>query len=135
MAKCDRSDLQSSIQAPLSPIENYILGLEGQQRAIVQFLHLRISEHHGLVSKLSYKIPMYYRRTWVCYLNPLKNGGIELAFAKGHRLSNEQGILSMKKRKYVAGVELSDISKIPESEIDEIIQEALILDDLFTKQG
>lgn len=117
----------------MSPIEDFILGLEGQQRAIVQFLHQRISEHHGLAGKLSYKIPVYYRKTWVCYLNPLKKGGVELAFAKGLRLSNDQGILSMKKRKYVAGVDLYDISEIPERQIDEIIQEALILDDLYQK--
>ena len=115
----------------MTPIENFALGLEGQQRAIVQFLHHRISEHHGLVGKLSYKIPVYYRRTWVCYLNPLKKGGVELAFAKGHRLSNDQKILSMKKRKYVAGIDFFDISEIPERKIDEIIQEALILDDMF----
>lgn len=76
---------------------------------------------------------MYYRRTWVCYLNPLKRGGIELAFAKGHQLSNEQGILSMKERKYVAGVELLDVTSIPERAVDEVIQEAIILDDLYGK--
>ncbi|MEP1095823.1 MAG: DUF1801 domain-containing protein [Cyclobacteriaceae bacterium] len=117
----------------MSTIEDLILGLNGQQRAIVQFLHHRIGGHHGLVGKISYSIPVYYQKTWVCYLNPLKKGGIELAFAKGHRLSNEQGILSRKKRKYVAGIELFDIATIPEKEIDEIIQEAIILDDLFGK--
>ncbi len=117
----------------MSIIENFTLGLKGQQKAIIQFLHQRINEHHGLEIKMNYEIPMYYRKSWVCYLNPIKKDGVELAFIKGHRLSNEQGILSMKNRKLVAGIELFDVNAIPTKAIDEIIQEAIILDDLYKK--
>lgn len=117
----------------MNSVEDYALGLEGEQKAIVQFLHHRITEHHGLMVQLKFDIPMYSRKSWICYMNPIKKGGIELAFVNGHLLSNEQGILSMKKRKYVAGIDLFHISEIPEKAIDEIIQEAIILDDLGKK--
>ncbi len=117
----------------MSGIEHFKLALQGQQKAIVTYLHHRIIERHGLEIKMNYEIPMYYRKSWVCYLNPIKKNGIELAFIKGHRLSNEQGLLSMKNRKLVAGIDLFDVSEIEEREIDEIIQEAIILDDLYKK--
>ena len=114
----------------MKAIENFILGLDGQQKAIVSYLHHRLADHHGLIQDIKYEIPMYYRKSWVCYMNPIKNDGIELAFLNGHKLSNVQGILNNKKRKMVAGIDLYEVSKIPERQIDEIIQEAIILDDL-----
>ncbi len=117
----------------MSLIEDFTLGLEGQQKAIITYLHHRITDHHGLMIKMNYEIPMYYQKSWVCYLNPIKKDGVELAFIKGHRLSNEQGILSMKNRKLVAGIDLFDVTDIPIKQIDEIIQEAIILDDLYKK--
>jgi hypothetical protein len=113
----------------LKTIENFILGLDGQQKAIVSYLHHRLSDYHELIPKIRFNIPMYYRKSWVCYINPIKNEGIELAFLNGHKLSN-QGILNSKKRKMVAGIDLYKVSEIPERQIDEIVHEAIILDDL-----
>lgn len=115
----------------MKSIENFILGLDGQQKAIVSFFHSHLTDYHDLQGKISYNIPVYYRKSWVCYLNPIKNNGIELAFTKGHRLSNEQQLLNRKNRKYVAGIDLYEITEIPEKSIDEIIQEALIIDQLY----
>ena len=111
-------------------VETFILGLDGQQKAIVSFLHHRLTNHHDLIPKIIFKIPMYYRKSWVCYLNPIKNDGIELAFLNGKSLSNEQGLLNCKGRKMVCGIDLLDIGCVPEKSIDEIVQEALILDGL-----
>lgn len=114
----------------MNGINQFILGLDGQQKAIVSCLHQRLTDYHGLIQHIKYEIPMYYRRSWVCYLNPIKNNGIELAFLNGYKLSNDQGILNRKNRKLVAGIDLYEVSKIPERQIDEIVQEAIILDDL-----
>lgn len=130
MGQCDWPHLQPRFQTSLSAINDFILGLDGQQKAIVSYLHQRLSDHHGLSQDIRYKIPMYSQKTWVCYLNPIKNNGIELAFAKGHLLSNDQGILLQKKRRFVAGIDLYNVNKIPEKSIDEIVQEALILDSI-----
>lgn len=114
----------------MSTIGDFILGIDGQQKAIVSYLHQRLVEYHGLKQDIKYEIPMYRNRKWVCYMNPIKKNGIELAFVKGYLLSNEQKLLDQKKRKYVAGIDIYHISEIRERAIDEIIQEALILDDL-----
>ena len=115
----------------MKTVENFILGLDGQQKAIVSFLHQHLTQQHDLMPKISFNVPMYYKRKWVCYLNPVKNDGIELAFVKGHRLSNEQGLLQSKKRKRISGIELYDVGSIPLRAIDEIVKEALIVDQLY----
>jgi hypothetical protein len=115
----------------LNTIVDFISELDGQQKVLVSYLHQRLTDYHGLTQDIRHEIPMYYRKTWVCYLNPIKNDGIELAFSKGHQLSNDQGILVSKKRKFVSGIDLYDIAEIPEKSVDEIVQEALILDNLF----
>lgn len=109
-------------------VEDFMLGLDGQQKAIVSFLHHRLINDHNLIPKIRYNIPMYYRKSWVCYLNPIKNDGIELVFLKGNELSNSQGLLQNKGRKVVAGIDMYDVQIISERAIDEIVQEALILE-------
>ena len=54
---------------------------------------------------------------------------MELAFFRGSKLSNQQGLLSAKGRKLVAGIDLFDIN-IELTLVDQIINEAIILDDL-----
>lgn len=117
----------------MSSIENYILDLEGQQKAIVNVLHSYLLNATDLRGNISYGIPMYRRKSWVCYLNPIKKNGVEMAFTRGFRLSNEQGILNRKGRKLVAGIDLYDVSLIPMEAINQIVQEALLLDDLGLK--
>lgn len=117
----------------MKTIENYILELEGQQKAIINVLHYHLMETTDLRASISYGIPMYRRKSWVCYLNPIKNDGVEMCFGRGHSLSNEQGILDMKGRKLVAGISLFDVGDLPMKAIDEIVQEALILDDMGKK--
>ena len=82
----------------------------------------------GVTSKLRYKIPFYDKKSWICYLNPIKKSGVELAFVRGNELSNQQGILDFKGRKQVAGIEIFDSKHLPLDELREIINEALILD-------
>ena len=93
------------------------------------YLDDRLVNHHGLRSTISYGVPMYSMKSWICYLNPQKKGGIELCFTRGVDLSNEQGLLDLRGRKMVAGVYFHHLSEIPERVLDEIIQEALIIDE------
>ncbi len=82
-----------------------------------------------VVAKIRYRVPFYFRKSWVCYLNPIKNHGIEIAFIRGNELSNEQGILQAKNRKQVHGVEVFDYNALPLKALQEVIQEALLLDE------
>ncbi|MEM9921408.1 MAG: DUF1801 domain-containing protein [Bacteroidota bacterium] len=110
-------------------VEDFILDREGQQQSILQYLHELLLMHPEIDAKISYRIPFYYRKSWICYLNPLKKDGVEMVFTRGNELSNTQGILQSKGRKQVAGIELSSVEEIPTESILEIIQEALLLDE------
>ena len=113
----------------MKTIQNFILGLDGQQKAIVSYLHNLLINEHDLNGKISYNVPFYYRKSWICYLNSLKDGGVELAFTRANELSNDQGILNFKGRKQVAGIDFYKVSDIPERLINEILNESIILDD------
>ncbi len=88
-----------------------------------------MTDFPGVTPKLRYGIPFYYKKSWICYLNPLKNNGVELAFTRANELSNEQGLLNFKKRKQVAGIEIYNLKNFPASSIEEIVNEALLLDE------
>ena len=114
----------------MNNVDYFMLELDGPQKTIVSYLHQKLTDHHGLIGKLRYKIPFYYQKSWVCYLNPIKPDGIELVFLKGSQLSNEQGILASRNRKLVSGIMLFDLSNVQKLPLDEIIQEAMLLDEL-----
>ena len=104
------------------------MGYDGHQKAVLNYFHQLLTSEIGLIDKIKYKIPFYYLKSWVCYLNPKKDEGTELAFTRGNELSNDQGLLLAYDRKQIRGITFYKISEIPAREIREIIQEALILD-------
>jgi hypothetical protein len=114
----------------MTQVEDFISQQTGEPQRIMQYLHNVLGHDLGLVDKIRYRIPFYYHKSWICYINPIKHNGVELAFLRGNELSNEQGILDFKGRKQVAGIELRTFSEIPRAAIYEIIQEALILDEI-----
>jgi len=109
-------------------VENFILSREGKQREVMNHLHYLLTETYNLGPKIKFGIPFYYRKHWVCYLNPLKGGLVELVFLRGNELSNEQGILNGKNRKMVKGIEIAAMHDVPENHLHEIINEAILLD-------
>ncbi len=114
----------------MQDVENYIYQFEGNQKEVIMYFHNLLTNDFNLSSKIRYKIPFYDIKSWICYLNPLKNGKIELAFIRGNELSNHQGMLNSKGRKQVYGIEFAKISDIPITEVNEIINEAIILDSI-----
>ena len=110
-------------------VESFIYTFEGQQRTLMLYLHNLLFSGFNLVAKMRYGIPFYYRKSWICYLNPTKKGIVELAFPRGNELSNEQGLLSDKGRKQVFSVAFDNVAAIPNEVINEIIQEAILLDE------
>ena len=113
----------------MSPAELFISEKEGEQQAILDLLHNLLIGFPEMEDKIRYKIPFYYRRSWICYLNPLKDGGVELAFTRANELSNESGILDFKNRKQIAGITINRVEDIPMEEISAVIMEALLLDE------
>ena len=114
----------------MDPVSGYIDQLPANQKPIMLFLDELLRDFPGVTSKLRYKIPFYYKRSWICYLNPITQNGVELAFIRGNELSNEQGVLDFKQRKQVAGIALYQLDDLPLTSINEVINEALLLDEM-----
>ena len=113
----------------MTEVDNFIYQFDRNQREVMLYLHDLLTLDLNLTEKIRFKIPFYYGKSWICYLNPLKNGKIEFAFARGNELSNYQGILDNKGRKQVYSIEFEKISEIPSKQLNEIIQESILLDE------
>ena len=113
----------------MTDVNSYIDNLPRNQRSLILMLHEWILEYPRITSKIRYGIPFYYGKTWICYLNPIKEQGVELAFVRGNELSNVQGILDTKGRKQVAGLEMFNQEEVPFQTLNEVLTEALILDE------
>lgn len=109
-------------------LENYTAALTPAQSALMELLHREICGLPGIVMKERYKLPFYYGRSWICYLNPIKKEGIELAFTRGNELSNPHGILEHRSRKQIAGIICMDIKNLPLDFIRDTLFEAIELD-------
>jgi hypothetical protein len=110
-------------------VESFFDDFEGQQADILWFLHRQILNYPAVHGKIRFKIPFYDRKSWICYLNPLKNGQVELAFIRGSELSDYGGWLQTRGRKQVTGALISHIDEIPHELLHAALQEALHLDD------
>ena len=113
----------------MSEVEDFIYQFEGSQHEVMLHFHNLLTMDLNLTEKIRFKIPFYYGKSWICYLNPTKSGKIEFAFVRGNELSNYQGILDNKGRKQVYSIEFEGVSEIPNEQINEIIQEAILLDE------
>lgn len=82
----------------------------------------------GIVMRERYKLPFYFGRSWICYLNPQKKGGIELAFTRGNELEDVSGLLRFRGRKQIAGVVFEKAADIPEEHVRSLFTEACALD-------
>lgn len=112
----------------MNEVENFIYEKEGAQRELLMYFHSLFTDRLGLTAKIRYKIPFYYQKSWICYLNPKKDGKLDLAFIRANELSNASGLLQAKDRKQIASIELDPHTEIPEEAILEIMTEALELD-------
>lgn len=120
----------------MNEVDLFILEKEGHQQAVLQFLNDLMMSNSEIIQKIRYKIPFYYRKSWICYLNPnKKTGEVEIVFLRGNELSNEQGLLEAKGRKQVRGVTFGEVKDIPVETLIEVIQEAIWLDDTVPYQS
>ncbi len=113
----------------MKTVEDFIMRHEGNQKEVMLYFHTLLNSFPTVSSAIKYNIPFYDQNTWVCYLNPLKNGKVALCFLRGYELSNEQGLLENKGRKQVMSVDFGTVDEIPKNTIREIINEALFLDE------
>lgn len=93
------------------------------------FFHQLFTAEFLLTDKITFGNPCYYKKSWICYLKPLKKGKVELAFMRGNELSNSQGILKSNGRKQLRSIEISDFKEIQLDLIKEVLNEAIFLDE------
>lgn len=113
----------------MTTVQDFILNTSGKQKAILQYLDTIITEHSKITSKIKYKIPFYYLKNWVCYLNPRKDESVDLCFIRGNELADENNVLEFRNRKQVKSIIFFDAKEIPFKIISNILQEAFILDE------
>ncbi len=113
----------------MTEVENLIYQFDNPQREIMLFFHHMLTKEYALTGKITFKNPCYYNKSWICYLKPLKNEKIELAFMRGNELSNNQGILKSSVRKQLRSIEFSTLKEIPVDTIKEVFHEAILLDE------
>jgi len=118
----------------MNELENFIYQYENEQRSIMLYLHNLFTDELGLFEKMRFKIPFYFQKSWICYLNPLKNEGIECCFLRANELAKND-LLDFKERKQVAGITIYKVKEIPETELKIILQEAILLDEQVPYQS
>ena len=112
----------------MTEVTAYITGLDGMQRKLMQVLHDLILSQFDFQTKIRYRVPFFYNKSWICYMNPIKNEGVELCFLRGNELANADGILDFKDRKQVGGISYYTLADIDTHSPIQILHEALILD-------
>jgi len=113
----------------MTDVENLIHQLDKSQKEILLFFHHLLTNDYMLIDKITFKSPGYYKNSWICYLKPLKNGHVELAFFRGNELSNSQGLLKSNGRKQLRSVEISELNEALLKTIKQIVNEAILLDE------
>lgn len=126
----------------MKTVENLITELPPHEAEMMKALGgiiLSCSPH--ITQKLTYNVPFFYGHSRICYTWPssipwgkVPKNGVLLGMCRGHLLSNEQGILEMEGRKEVVSVTFFSPSEINEGIIREIINEAIIIDEMIAKE-
>lgn len=109
--------------------QEFILDFPGKQGEVLQYLHDMLMSFPEMESKIRYRVPFFYRRSWIVYLNPKKGELVELCFLRANEMSNEQGLLDFKDRTQVAGVTYGSVKEIDDAVLWEVVQEAILLDE------
>ena len=112
--------------------QDYIYNLEdANQQAIFQYLHDVLISYPSIETKIRYKVPFYFCKNWICYLNPKKESSVELVFLRANEFSHTTPFLDFKDRKQVAGIIYHALSDINEEILHQVLEEALMIDDMI----
>lgn len=118
-------------------IEDFIESQEEHIKNLLwQLRHTILKSHPKMKERFLFNTAMFGVKNELCYFVILKkNLGVEVGFHRGFQLSNEQGLLESKKRKFIHGVTFRNLEdfKMKEASFNEILQEAIILDDINEK--
>jgi hypothetical protein len=118
-------------------VDDFIDHQQPHMQQLMQKLRgLILNTHPKTIEHLEINIPMFKVKQDVCYfgkIHPIK--GLEVCFLRGFQLSNDQGLLEAKGRKYIHGITFANSNDLKSKEVAflEILNEALILDEINEK--
>jgi hypothetical protein len=102
--------------------------LTDNQQQLMMHLNELLENEFQLSRKMRFKLPFYFKNSWICYLNPLKNGALELAFTRANELPKDLDMLDFKDRKQVGSFTFFELSDELMMQIRIIMSEATLLD-------
>lgn len=108
--------------------------LPAEKSVCLRLRDLMMTHFPELQEKFAYGVPYYWRHSRICFMYPASfpysgmETGVAFGFARGHLLSNEQGLLDLGERKEVGYVRLSSEKDIREELLLELLHEAVLLD-------
>ena len=111
----------------MSAVLDFIHEQPDRQREILLFIHDLMLSFDGITAKIRYRIPFYYKNSWICYANPQKNDSVELVFLRANEFEKMPDLLDQRGRKQVAGILIDNLDNIPD-ELTNVIRTALQLD-------
>ena len=118
-------------------VQSYISSLEHPAREIMTILRSWIMDLGSHAEeKFSNNTPMFHYYGILCSLNVRKDAAVELSFARGNILEDENRILESKGRKQIRSKTFYSIAELEESEepIRQLLNEAAILNEYHFKQ-
>ena len=119
----------------MNPVESFIENSGHNEYEILTFLHHYIlGKENSIEPLLSYGIPFYKLNHRICYLNPIKCGGVDLVFINANLMVNKN-LLNFEKRKQVGGIVFSKLNNIKVEILDLLFEDALFVDHNFIKKS
>ncbi|MBX7242245.1 MAG: DUF1801 domain-containing protein [Bacteroidia bacterium] len=104
------------------------------QEKLIRIQQIILSCSPVIEEKIRYKIPFYdYYGRMLCYLNPLKNGNIDLGFCQGNLMSDYHKVLEVKNRSQIRSIEITE--DFPDDAIlRETLHEALLINEFLYQE-
>lgn len=116
-------------------VEGFILDFEGKEGDIMQAIYDHLATYPGVMVKLKYGIPFFYRKSWICYINPSKGRGVEWNFLRANEMSGIASFLDFRGRKQVAGKWITEVEMVFCEQMQGVWTMALELDDRIPYSG
>lgn len=108
--------------------------LPSEKSICFRLRELLLANFPEMKEKFAYGVPYYWLFSRICFMYPASfpysgiESGVTFGFARGHLLSNEQGLLDLGTRKEVAYIRILSEKDIKEGTLLEILHEAVLLD-------
>lgn len=109
---------------------DYLDTLADEQRLLVIALHDHIVEVDPPIEvRMAYGIPFFYKGKRFAYLNPLKNGDVDLGFTRGHAMKDFSGLLEEKGRAQIKTATFQTVEEVPWDTVTDWVQQAILLNE------